>query len=338
MLPAASLGRKMTPGISLEILDLRHFTAPLLRPLLEAEGEVWRQRLHWDYRTSARLLMQYLDSHMLPGYAALDAGRVIGYAFCVYEESKAVVGDVFALHGNATSPSGGRDPDSATQLEITLLRHLFETLQNSPQVDRIESQLLLHPSGAHAAVFRDADFTLHRRLFMVQPLHSEIQPHFELPRTLEMRTWRDEDLNAAGRLIATAYAGHPDSIINDQYRSSHGSLRFLHNIVRYSGCGAFAPQVSHVVVERGSHDLVALILGSRVSAQSGHITQICVRPDYRRRGLARLLLGTAAAAFWRQGMSEISLTVTEANADAIQLYQAEGYQCQHTFDAAVWER
>ena len=29
-----------------------------------------------------------------------------------------------------------------------LLRHLFETLQNSPQVDRIESQLLLHPAGS----------------------------------------------------------------------------------------------------------------------------------------------------------------------------------------------
>ena len=61
----------MTSGVSLEILDLRHFNGALLRPLLDAEGGVWRQRLHWDYGTSARLLMQYLDSHMLPGYAAL---------------------------------------------------------------------------------------------------------------------------------------------------------------------------------------------------------------------------------------------------------------------------
>ena len=63
---------------SIEILDLRHFAAPVLRPVLEAEGELWEQRLHWDYRASARLLMQYLDNHMLPGYAALEAGRVIG--------------------------------------------------------------------------------------------------------------------------------------------------------------------------------------------------------------------------------------------------------------------
>ena len=163
-------------------------------------------------------------------------------------------------------------------------------------------------------------------------------PRPDLPHELELRAWRDEDLNAAGRLIADAYAGHPDSLINDQYRSANGSLRFLHNIVRYSGCGTFSPQVSHVICNRASRELVALVLGSRVSTQSGHITQLCVRPEYRRRGLARLLLAIAATCFFRQGVSEISLTVTEANLNAIELYREEGYDCMHTFDAAVWQR
>ncbi|HEX8810683.1 MAG TPA: hypothetical protein VF742_01700, partial [Terracidiphilus sp.] len=86
----------MTSGISYEVLDLRHFMAPALRPLLQAEERVWAARLHWDYHPSAKLLMQYLDSRMLPGYAAVDQGRVAAYAFCVYEDTKAVVGDVFA--------------------------------------------------------------------------------------------------------------------------------------------------------------------------------------------------------------------------------------------------
>src|SRR6476661_4497574 len=149
----------MAAGVSIEILDLRHFAAPVLRPVLEAEGELWSARLHWDYRASARLLMQYLDNHLLPGYAALEAGQVTGYAFCVYEESKAVIGDVFALTGRQVDPASGRnsagedslfeaDAQPAREVEEMLLRHLFETLQNSPQVDRIESQLLLHPSGS----------------------------------------------------------------------------------------------------------------------------------------------------------------------------------------------
>lgn len=81
-----------------------------------------------------------------------------------------------------------------------------------------------------------------------------------------------------------------------------------------------------------------MLLGSRVSAPSGHITQLCVHPDCRRRGLARLLLSIAAFHFMRQGASEISLTVTEANTQAIELYRAEGYTSAHTFDATVWQR
>jgi len=40
----------------------------------------------------------------------------------------------------------------------------------------------------------------------------------------------------------------------------------------------------------------------------------------------------------RTGATEISLTVTESNTDAIDLYRAEGYTCAHQFDAAVWQR
>jgi ribosomal protein S18 acetylase RimI-like enzyme len=329
----------MASNAPIEILDLRHFAAPVLRPVLEAEGEVWKQRLHWDYRTSARLLMQYLDSHMLPGYAALESGQVTGYVFCVYEESKAVIGDVFALPGPPANGTPAQSEDTAQEVEETLLHHLLELLVNSPQVDRVESQLLLHPSGSHVRAFLNAGFDIHRRLFMVRPLHGYFAaPRVSLPGGLELRLWRDEDLNPAARLISAAYSGHPDSVVNDQYRTAHGSQRFLNNIVRYSGCGVFSAQVSHVVVDRVSREMVALVLGSRVSPESGHITQICVHPEFRRRGLARMLLNLAASCFLRQGVSEISLTVTEANAQAIDLYSSEGYECAHSFDAAVWQR
>jgi len=84
--------------------------------------------------------------------------------------------------------------------------------------------------------------------------------------------------------------------------------------------------------------MVALVLGSRVSPESGHITQLCVHPEHRRHGLARNLLNLAASCFLCQGVREISLTVTEANSEAIGLYRAEGYECIHSFDATVWER
>lgn len=326
----------MATGTSIEILDLRHFAAPILRPLLEAEGEVWRQRLHWDYRASARLLMQYLDGHMLPGYAAIESEQPIGYVFSVYEETKAVIGEVFAMEGPGAAPHG---PGSAHAVEETLLKHLLELLLNSPQVERVEAQLLLHPSGSHTAVFRDSGFEVFRRLFMVQALRGHwTPPPVRLPGGLELRAWSEEDLAPAARLICECYRGHPDSLINDQYRTVHGSTRFLNNIVRFAGCGTFSAPVSHVIVDRTRREPIALVLGSRVSPQSGHITQLCVHPAYRRQGLARLLLSLTAFGFMRQGATEISLTVTEANTQAIDLYRDEGYTCNHIFDASVWER
>lgn len=327
----------MAASTSIEILDLRHFAAAALRPVLEVEGELWKHRLHWDYRHSAQLLMQYLDNRMLPGYAATEAEQAVGYVFSVYEESKAVIGDVFAVPDRPDVAQDDALPAHA--IEETLLKHMLELLLNSPNVDRIESQLLLHPAGTHSGIFRDAGFEIFRRFFMVQSLTGRwAMPRVELPGNLELRVWSEEDLAPAARLICEAYREHPDSVINDQYRTVGGSMRFLNNIVRYAGCGTFSAPVSHVIVDRTRREPIAMILGSRVSPQSGHITQVCVHPDYRRKGLARLLLSIASFCFMRQGATEISLTVTEANGDAMDLYRAEGYDAAHIFDAAVWQR
>ena len=331
----------MASGLSLEILDLRHFAAPMLRPVLEAESALWRERLNWDYLASAKLLLQYLDSRSLPGYVAVDAGRVTGYVFCVYEDTKAVIGDVFALREGVGEESALQREDGAKgrEVEESLLQRLLELLLHSPGVDRIESQLLLHRDGVHSEIFLRAGFEVYRRLYMRRGLvGTHVEAALNLPLELELRPWQDQDLNAAGKLIAEAYRDHPDSRINDQYRSVQGSQKFLHNIVRFPGCGVFSPQASHVIVERGSREPVALVLGSRVSAQCGHITQICVHPSYRRLGMARLLLQVAAVQFQRLGMSELTLTVTEANTGAVDLYTTEGYSLAHSFNATVWTR
>jgi ribosomal protein S18 acetylase RimI-like enzyme len=332
----------MASSLSLEILDLRHFAAPTLRPVLEAESAIWRERLNWDYLASAKLLLQYLDARSLPGYVALDAGRVTGYVFCVYEDSKAVIGDVFALPEGLPREGSGlmmAEHGAGREVEESLLQRLLELLLHSPGVDRIESQLLLHRDGEHSEIFLRAGFEVYRRLYLRRSLMGALdEARFDMAAELELRPWHDQDLNMAGKLIADAYRDHPDSLINDQYRTVHGSQRFLQNIVRFPGCGVFSPQASHVIVDRKSRELVALLLGSRVSAQCGHITQVCVHPEYRRLGLARMLLRVAALQFQRLGMTELTLTVTETNARAVELYRSERYEVAHSFNAAVWVR
>jgi ribosomal protein S18 acetylase RimI-like enzyme len=344
----------MSSALSHEILDLRHFAAPMLRPVIEAESVLWRERLQWDYLASAKLLLQYLDARSLPGYVAVDAGKVKGYVFCVYEDSKAIIGDVFAMPeelSDATSlgsqnglqyrlgVGGSALRDAGREVEQSLLERVLELLLHSPGVDRIETQLLLHPAGEHARVFQRAGFEVFRRLYMrLSLVGRSVEGSLTLPAGLELRPWQDQYMNAAGHLISEAYRDHPDSVINDQYRTVQGSQRFLQNIIRFPGCGVFIPQVSHVIFDHLHLEPIALVLGSRVSSQCGHITQVCVAPQYRNRGLARLLLRVAAVQFQRLGMTHMTLTVTESNSLAVDLYLAEGYTIAHSFNAAVWLR
>jgi ribosomal protein S18 acetylase RimI-like enzyme len=317
----------------IEVLDLRHFSARQLRPLLEREADLWRERLRWDYRSSTELLLQYLESRILHGFVALDQGRVCGYTFCIYEGHKAVIGDAFA--------SGHRTMSDAGTTRV-LLEHAIDMLRHSPAVDRVESQLLLFDAGEFARVFAGPEFTIYPRLFLECDIR---KPTMEsdgsklpgLPPQLELSPWTANDYQNAGELIYASYVGHTDARINDQYRSLHGSLRFLHNIVRFPGCGIFQPDFSWMLRDRLSGALVGMLLSSRVAPEVAHITQLCIAQAYRGKGLGRALLTRAADTLRRSGFEAISLTVTEANSEAVRLYQRFGFMRKHRFDAMAMD-
>ena len=330
----------MTSALQLEFLDLRHFSAQHLHPLLDEESELWSQRLRWDYRNSASLVLQYIESHLLSGYAALDQGSVCGYIFCIYENNKAVIGDVFASRQFM-------DESGAAAVELQLIDRLLETLQHTPNLNRVESQLLLHPHGMHRGPFERAGFRLFPRLFMELDLTRMEVPltppasrfgELEGPDGARYRRWRASDFDMSSRVITSAYAGHIDSEINDQYLSLGGAQRFLHNIVRFPGCGIFEEQASWLLAAPNNERLLGLLLCSRVSAGVGHVTQVCVVPEFQRQGVGEKLLELCAASLHAGGCNTVTLTVTEQNTSAVALYQRLGYQVQHRFDAMLWEK
>ena len=340
--PRSPLTSLEVPGASTtyDFRDLRLHNGRDLRALLTEESRQWRARLRWDYTQSIQLLVGYLDSRILPGFVAIDrlTGLVHGYSFAVYETQKAVVGDLFSIHQQTSA------------LDEALLHHLLPMLQHTPGVDRIESQLLLGAPELQA-VFRESGFTSYRRLFMeaelpdpreLMPAHSVVrdadEPPPELPGNLKLRRWTAPVYQPAADLIHRAYAHHGDTEINDQYRTVQGCLRFLHNIVRFPGCGTFAPEHSFVLVEERSGELEGLILISRVEPETAHIPQLCISPRRRTRGLGQLLLRHAAGELARSGIRSLTLTVTEANTPALRLYQKLGFTTRHPFHANTWAR
>lgn len=330
MATVPKIAPKVEARTELEILDVRHFSARQLRPLLEHEARVWQNRLRWNYADATELLLQYLDSRMLPGFVALDRGKICGFTFCVYEGYKAVIGDAFAVDNGSLS-------SVATTHE--LLRQLLQVLRHSPEIDRIEAQLLLYDASVIEEPFRQAQFDTYRRLFMEVKLDPALRPAPLplLPRTLELRRWTPADYQPAAQLIHTAYEGHIDARINDQYCSLAGSLRFLHNIVRFPGCGVFEARSSWVIVDRTTRTLVGVVLCSRVRQDTAHITQLCITPGHRGERLGAHLLSHAVAELTRTGYSFITLTVTEANTPAVDLYLESRFTIRHTFDAYVFD-
>jgi ribosomal protein S18 acetylase RimI-like enzyme len=320
----------------LEVLDLRHFSAAQLQPLLLEEADRWQRRLFWDYSGSTSVLLKYLDSRVLPGFVALRRGKVAGYAFAVFEAAKAVLGDVYAF---------GEGESAGNPVCETLLVHLLEMLQSAPGVDRIESQLLMFPTGALAQPFAARGFAPHPRLFMLAdiaaPRRSPPAAN-TLPSGVALEPWQPALYESAAELIHLSYAGHVDSGINDQYRSVHGAQRFLHNIVRFPGCGIFDAESSWVLRNTRSGgarapDILAMILCSRVRQDSAHITQLCVSPALRGLGLGPALLQHCLLGLQAAGVKSLSLTVTESNAAARRLYEQHGFRTAHCFDAMVWD-
>jgi ribosomal protein S18 acetylase RimI-like enzyme len=313
----------------MEILDLRHFSAADLRPLLEEETAIWAESLAWDYAGSAEMILRYMDAKILPGYAAIERGSLFGYAFFVYEQSKGVIGDLFV--------SGGGRTANRREVEERLLMHVIETLQQSPGIHRIEAQLLAHLEGEVARPFQEQGFSRHPRVFMYYDMARHPQTAPKLSPEFEVRPWSEDQYQVAAALITAAYRGHVDSDINDQYRTLSGSLRFMNNIVRFPGCGVFDPQASFVVFDRRTRTLVGLILCSQVRADVGHVTQVCILPEYRSAGLGVVLLAATTRSLRERGFKAISLTVTQANDRAIALYHRIGYDSVRIFDAFVWE-
>jgi ribosomal protein S18 acetylase RimI-like enzyme len=302
-----------------------------MKPLLQSEVVLWKQRLRWDYTKSIELLLEYVDGRVLPGFVSTENGSVTGYTFGVLEGTKAVIGDAFAF---------GETGGLSNPVCSAVLEPMIEMLQATPGVDRIEAQLLMFSVGALQTVFAGNGFRSFPRLFMMADVEAMLERGGApaMPRGLRLQAWRPEFYDPAAELIHRCYAGHMDSGINDQYQSIAGSQRFLHNIIRFPGCGTFDAENSWLLLDESTDTPQALLLSSMVESDVAHVTQVCVAPSLRGAGLGRRLLLQAAQGLRRRGGRAISLTVTEANTAARRVYEVLGYRVEHRFEAVVWEK
>lgn len=329
------------PAHPAPLVDLREVHAAYLDGLLAEENAEWLLNLDWDFEPSANLVRRFLGMRGLTGFAlpsprvgrtsTLSATPPIGYAYYVADEGKGLVGGMYITPLHRTREN-----------EDKLLRAVLDALWQTPGLYRVEAQLMLLADPFERTVPYASRFRRYARQFLEVPL-SQIVTLPPRDPALAVMPWTENRRAEASRLIAEAYAGHIDSQINDQYQSPAGARRFLTNIVEYPGCGAFFPQGSFVALEPGARKssggqaLAGMSLASIVAPGSGHITQVCVTPRHRGSGLGYELLRRSMVTLAAHGCNKVSLTVTNENAGAANLYRRMGFRNRRDFAAYVWE-
>jgi ribosomal protein S18 acetylase RimI-like enzyme len=308
-----------------DIVDLRELRADDLEPLLTEEIRTWDSSLDWDFSKSADLVRRFVDLRALNGCALLQNREVIGYAYFVLEDHKGLIGDLYVRQQSRTA-----------EHEIRLLGAVLDEMMGTPHLARIESQLMMVGNLSASAMPGSRFLHSYLRDFMVADVSQAVLPQGRVRYHVYIERWAEHFQEPAAQLIASAYLGHVDSYINDQYRSAAGARRFLFNIVQYPGCGAFYRQASFVAFDPDGR-LCGLCLTSMVAEGIGHITQVCVGSWVRGAGVGYELLRQSLAGLREAGCRKVSLTVTTSNSDAIRLYQRTGFETRRQFSAYVWE-
>lgn len=308
-----------------ELTDLWQLRLEDLDPTLEEEIRTWRSQLDWDFRASADLVRRFVEVHALSGYALAAGSKTVGYAYFVCEEHKGLIGDLFIR-------SAFRTPEN----ENLLLGAVVERLMRTRHVRRIESQLMLTPMPRRIAPAARYART-YTRNFMVADMRAERGLPERQMENVVLDHWHERRQDDAAQVIAAAYRGHIDGEINDQYRTPSGARRFLFNIIQYPGCGAFFERGSWLAMSRETSRVCGLSLTSMVSEATGHVTQICVTPAFKGKGLGYELLRRSMVSLAQSGAVRISLTVTAANQNAVALYERMGFGVVRQFPAMVWE-
>jgi len=308
-----------------ELIDLRQLSARDLQPLLLEEIAGWSSIFDWDFTKSADLVRRFVDLHALTGHALVEHGEAIAYLYFVLEDYKGLVGDLYV-----------RRDRRQRRYEDYLLQTGVDAIREQPQISRVESQVLMLdfeparelPYSDHASAYE--------RNYMRAELATADLRQTPMRERVSFERWNDAFHDAAAEVIAQAYSGHVDGRINDQYKSAAGARRFLYNIVQFPGCGTFFRPASFAAFERDG-TLCGISLASLISTECGHITQICVAPTVRGKGVGHELLRRSMASMKDVGCRGCSLTVTAINRDAVALYEKVGFRTIRRFSAYAWD-
>ncbi len=309
----------------LKYLPISHLDEALLLPIMEEEEKAWMSDLGWDYAPIRRILASFVRQKLLPGYVAVNAKKAIGYIYFLVNQAKGIIGAVYL----------SKSDHSQEALE-RLLSLTISCLKDSPNIKRVEAQIMPFNNLSLTAAFTQHGFSYYPRYYMDLNLDAA-KTKTAPPRAGTILPWDPAYLERAAELTFMSYQNQTDAEICEDYCTRTGCRNYLRSLVENPGCGIFMPEASFMGLDpQGT--LCGFVLSCRISDASGMIPQIAVHPSFQGRGLGNSLINHSIQALRTRDFHSLSLTVTKKNRRAYDWYQRLGFKIRKEFGAYVWNR
>jgi GNAT superfamily N-acetyltransferase len=309
----------------IKYLPISYLDETLLLPLMQEEEKAWMSDLGWDYSPIRKILVSFIRQKLLPGYAAIDENEAIGYTYFLVNQSKGIIGALFAL-GKARSQEAVEE----------LLSLTVSCLKDSQSIKRVEAQIMPFNNLNLTHAFTQRGFNHCVRYYLELDL-SNHRKKVELPPAIKVIPWDSSVLDRAAEMTLLSYRDQADAEICEDYRTKTGCESYLRSLVENPGCGVFMPESSFIGVD-WQGDPCGFIICCKISNGAAIIPQIAVHPAYQGRRLGNVLINRAFAQLKSMGFRTVSLTVTQQNHRAFDWYQRLGFKIRKEFGAHVWER
>ena len=296
----------------MRLVDWRTVPAALLAPLYEAGQRQWLATLGWDRSTDWRAIEHARTTWGLPGLLAVDDhDTVCGWTFVMSDRETLHVGVLCA------------DRPEATEVLVDAVVEMSSACGAA----RL-STFLFRDAPDVLDVLQHRGFDIEEYLYLARE-HGPAGPRLVGGHVPAATAWEPHDVTAAASLLREAYGRQgrhfAPGLTTEEWE------RYVHNLVEQTACGTLDAAASRVV--RGDAGLDALVLVTRISADTAHVPQVVVRPGLRRRGLAGCLLRDAMALAAECGVVRTTLLVAATNIAARHLYAGLGFRGSARFVA-----
>jgi ribosomal protein S18 acetylase RimI-like enzyme len=310
--------------------DLKYFPLSLLdesmlSPLMLEEEKAWESDLRWDYSAVREILLSFARQKLLPGYAAVDENRAVGYTYFLINHAKGIIGSLFVS-----------DKNNSAETVDQLIQMATAGLKDATAIKRVEAQIMPFNNIDLTDSFIRQGYSCYPRTYLELNL-DDSRTGNEVPPMGRIIPWNTSYLASAADMNMLSYRNQIDAEICEDYRTKPGCESYLRSLVEYPGCGVFMPEASFMAIDaQGS--ICGLVICSRISNGAAMIPQIAVHPNYQGSGLGNNLVNRTFIQLKSTGFSSVSLTVTLKNYRAFEWYKRLGFKEVKDFAAFVWER